>query len=206
MYIVGLTGGIGSGKSAAAECFIEHGVTVINSDHIAREIVAPGSPALDAIAERFGLRILLEDGCLNRAALRTIIFDSEPERIWLEQLTHPLIVEITHERLQAAQYEEEPPYRILESPLLLETTQKEQVDRILLIDTPNHLQIERVTQRDGNSADQVSKIIESQMQQQKKLAHADDVIMNTGSLEELGKQVETLHSKYCNLSSLDIQH
>jgi dephospho-CoA kinase len=200
--IIGLTGGIGSGKSAAAERFIEHGVTVINADSVAREVVAPGSPALEALAERFGLAVLQEDGSLNRAKLRTIVFSNETDRRWLEHLTHPLVGEIIHQRLHAPQHKQDAPYRILESPLLLESGQHERVDRILLIDVPKPLQIERVITRDANSSAQINKIIESQMHRDEKLAQADDIVDNSGSLASLFAAVDDLHATYCKMANL----
>lgn len=200
MMIIGLTGGIGSGKSTASSRFAEHGVTVINADHIAREVVTTDSPALRAIAERFGPDILQPDGSLNRTALREIVFDDQHQLDWLEQLTHPLIEAIIRQRLQTSRQPEEPPYRMLESPLLLETQQKNLVDRVLLIDSPEALQIERVAGRDNNSGTQVKKIIASQMPREKKLSLADDVIENTATREELYQQVDSLHNQYCQLA------
>lgn len=200
MFIVGLTGGIGSGKSAAAERFFELGVRVVNADALAREVVAPGSPALDAIAERFGLQVLHEDGSLDRANLRRIIFDDPPARSWLEKLTHPLVAELTLARLQAPRDDSEACYRILESPLLLEAGSQQFVQRVLVIDCPIEVQVARVMRRDSNDREQVLRMIEAQMPRDAKLALADDVIDNSGSIEALHAAVGKLHEKYNELA------
>jgi len=143
MFVVGLTGGIGSGKSAAAKLFSELGVSIVNADQIARDIVEPGSAALDEIAEHFGSDILLDDGALDRAQLRQKIFANPDERQWLEQLTHPLIGTAIFDFLNAKRNDNEAPYRILESPLLMETSQQQLAQRLLLIDVPEAVQIAR---------------------------------------------------------------
>jgi dephospho-CoA kinase len=152
MYIVGLTGGIGSGKTAAANRFRSLGVTVVNADDIAREVVAPGTPALETIAKKFGAGILNQDGSLNRSLLRKKIFGHEEYRSWLEKLLHPLIGETTDKRLQAPKTDlNEPPYRILEAPLLLETNGQHRVKRILLIQADRDQRIKRVVERDSTN-------------------------------------------------------
>ncbi|MGB5325202.1 MAG: dephospho-CoA kinase [Pseudomonadales bacterium] len=202
VLIVGLTGGIGSGKSAAAERFSELGVCVVNADAVAREVVAPGTPALDAIAERFGLQVLQGDGSLDRSALRHTVFSDPAEREWLEQLTHPLVGELTAARLGAPRDTQEPPYRILESPLLLETGRQQFVHRVLVVDCPRELQVARVMRRDASSRQQVLRMIDAQMSRDAKLALADDVIDNSGSLEALQDTVDQLHRKYCVLADV----
>lgn len=201
MFVTGLTGGIGSGKSAASERFAELGVTVVDADALAREVVAPGTPALDAISERFGLQVLLPDGQLDRGALRGIIFADAAQRDWLEQLTHPLVRELTYQRLQATRHDDEAPYRILESPLLLETGGQHFVDRVLVIDCPRELQLARVMQRDGNEEAQVLRMLDAQMSRDARLALADDIIDNSGSLEDLHSAVESLHARYLELAA-----
>ena len=200
-FIVGLTGGIGSGKSAAAALFREHGVLVVDADQVARDVVEPGSVALAEIANRHGAGILLDDGSLDRAQLREIVFADDSERRWLEQLTHPMIGELMFERLHGPATDGEAPYRILESPLLFETEQKLLTDRSVLIDIPTDLQIARATARDNNSATQIEAIIAAQMPRDKKQALADDIIDNSGTLDELRQQVEAHHRQYCELAA-----
>ena len=200
MFVVGLTGGIGSGKSAAAKLFSELGVSIVNADQIARDIVEPGSAALDAIAEHFGSDILLDDGALDRAQLRQKIFANPNERQWLEQLTHPLIGTAIFDFLNAKRNDNEAPYRILESPLLMETSQQQLAQRLLLIDVPEAVQIARTMARDNNTEEQVRAIIEAQMSREEKRSRADDIIENTGTLEQLQQRVSALHEKYCQLA------
>lgn len=200
MFIVGLTGGIGSGKSAAAAQFSALGATVVNADIVARDVVEPGTQALQRIAEHFGEDYLLEDGSLDRAKLRSKVFADEKERIWLEQLTHPLIGMRIFELLNAELREDEAPYRILESPLLMETAQKDLTDRLLLIDVSEATQITRTMARDNNSEAQVKAIIAAQMPREEKRKLADDIVDNNGTLEELQRAILTMHDKYLNLS------
>lgn len=200
MFVVGLTGGIGSGKSAAAKLFSELGVSIVNADQIARNIVAPGNTALDAIAEHFGKEILLSDGALDRAQLRQKIFTNPDEKQWLEQLTHPLIGTAIFEFLNAKRNDNEASYRILESPLLMETSQQQLAQRLLLIDVPEAVQIARTMARDNNTENQVRAIIEAQMSREEKRSRADDIIENTGTLEQLQQRVSSLHEKYCQLA------
>ncbi len=200
-YIVGLTGGIGSGKSAAARLFRERNVLVIDADQVARDVVEPGTPALEAIAQRHGESILLASGALDRARLREIVFADDDERRWLEQLTHPLIGELMFNRLHGQPQEGEAPYRILESPLLFETEQKKLTHRSLLVDIPPQLQVERAAARDNNSVEQIEAIIAAQMPRAEKRALADDVIDNSGTLADLEQQVESHHRRYCELAA-----
>ena len=205
MFVVGLTGGIGSGKSAAAAIFAKLGVTVINADSIARDVVEPGSEALKAIAKHFGQSILLNDGSLDRAALRKKIFSgaetSSTAKQWLEALTHPLINQRIIEHLNKKKTDNEADYRILESPLLMETNQHNLADRLLLIDIPKSLQIERTIARDNNTEAQVNAIIAAQMPREAKQLLANDKIENTGTLAVLEKQVLALHAQYQQLAS-----
>ncbi|MBT5293843.1 MAG: dephospho-CoA kinase [Cellvibrionales bacterium] len=208
MFVVGLTGGIGSGKSAAATIFAKLGVTLVNADSVARDIVEPGSEALKAIANRFGQTILLDNGHLDRAALRKKIFSdaesSNTAKQWLEDLTHPLIRQRIIEQLNKQKIESEADYRILESPLLMETDQHKLVDRLLLIDIPKSLQIERTMARDHNSKEQVDAIIAAQMSREDKKLLANDQIENTGTLADLEQQVLTLHAQYQQLANQTI--
>ncbi|MBV1931616.1 MAG: dephospho-CoA kinase [Porticoccaceae bacterium] len=196
-YIVGLTGGIGSGKSAVAALFREHGIQVVDADIAARRVVEPGTPALQAIADHFGEATLLDDGTLDRAALRQIIFDTEDERLWLEQLLHPAIGQWIADELASA----ESPYAILESPLLLETTQHEMADCSLVVDVEEQTQIDRASARDGNTPEQIKAIISAQMSRELRLTRADDVIDNNASLEALLEPVQALHQKYLQLAA-----
>ncbi|MFV1873658.1 MAG: dephospho-CoA kinase [Oleiphilus sp.] len=196
MLIVGLSGGIGSGKTAASDTFAELGVNIIDADIVAREVVEPGSKALKSIAKHFGNDILLNDGSLNRANLRQRIFSSPEEKSWLENLLHPIIrQEIKHQLSQSNSA-----YTILVSPLLFETDQQELVDRTLLIDVPEELQITRASQRDNNSAEQIQKIIDSQLPRNVKLKKADDVICNDKAIEYLKSEIEKIHSYYLELA------
>lgn len=201
MYVVGLTGGIGSGKSAASARFEALGISAVDADVIAREVVQPGTPALDAITSHFGNDILQDDGTLDRAALRKIIFQSETDKHWLESLLHPLIGEETLRQLAAAQS----PYVLFISPLLVESGQKALCQRLLVIDVPEELQVERTMARDTNERSQVERIIASQARREDRLAQADDVICNDGGLEALHDAVDRLHQHYLTLASTHAQ-
>ena len=187
--IVGITGGIGSGKSAVTRRLEDRGITVVDADLAARVIVEPGRPALQAIAEHFGEEILLEDGSLDRAALRQKVFADETERHWLEALTHPLIGEEILSQLSASNSA----YTVLSSPLLMETTQKALVELVVVVDVPEEVQVERTMARDDNDEDQVRRIIAAQIDRTERLRLADIVIDNAGSLESLDEKVAALH-------------
>lgn len=194
--IVGLTGGIGSGKSEVSRRFEALGILVVDADVVARAVVEPGQPALSAIVNHFGQNILQPDQRLDRAKLRQIIFSSPQDKQWLEQLLHPTIrQEIIHRLAQSHS-----PYSILTSPLLLETTQHELVDRILVVDTEESLQIARASARDANSTDQIEKIMATQLGRRERCEKADDIIHNSGDLIELQHQVEHLHHLYLTLA------
>lgn len=192
MKTYGLTGGIGSGKSSAANTFRALGIRVIDADRVARDVVQPGQPALAAIAQHFGPHILLADGQLDRAGLRRIVFDKPEERRWLESLLHPLIRAETERRLAEPDNQ---PYQLLESPLLLETEQRTLTDGVILVDVSVDTQISRASQRDGNSRVQIEAIIAAQMPRADKLAHADFVLNNDGSPEQLAAAVQALDQK-----------
>lgn len=194
-WILGLTGGIGSGKSAAAQRFIDLGIHVVDADHAARWVVEPGRPALARIAEHFGDSVLQADGQLDRAALRQLIFEVPQQRLWLEALLHPLIAEEITAHLARA----ESPYAILVSPLLIESGQYAMTQRILVIDVPQPLQIERTLQRDGISEQQVQAILKAQATREDRLSHADDVLVNDRDLAWLHSEVERLHHFYLTL-------
>ncbi|WP_445012076.1 dephospho-CoA kinase [Vreelandella stevensii] len=196
--IIGLTGGIGSGKSTVARAFGELGVGWVDADDIAREVVMPGEPALAAIAQRFGQQILDADGGLNRAALRQIVFSDPEQRRWLESETHPRIRERLQLRLKALALNS--PYVLLVSPLLFESGQDALAQRTLVVDVPEELQLSRTLARDGVSEAQVRAILAAQLSRQERLGRAHDVIDNSGSLEHLQHQVVTLHRRYCTIA------
>ena len=195
-FIVGLTGGLGSGKSTVANLFAERGIELIDTDLIARDIVASGEPALQQIAAHFGPDVLQSDGSLNRAVLRQQVFADPAERHWLEQLTHPLIRERTEQRLAQAQSV----YALLVSPLLLETDQQQLVDHIVVIDLPETLQIARTVTRDNNSEQQVRNILKAQCSRIHRLERADSVIDNSHSPLALSEQVERLDQHFRSLA------
>lgn len=197
MYVVGLTGGVGSGKSTVAALFAKRGITVINADSLAREVVVVGSEALKRIAEHFGADILTAQGELKRGELRRLIFAHEHERVWLEQLLHPLIAELM--QLKIAQSESS--YCIVESPLLLETSQHELVDRILVVDVTEATQLQRTLRRDQSDEKTIRAMIEAQMPRTDRLRRADDIIDNEQSPGILKSQVDNLHDKYLKLAS-----
>jgi len=190
--VIGITGGIGSGKSAVTELFEQRGITVVDADLVARLVVEPGKPALAAIADHFGAGILQDDGALDRAALRSRVFADDTERHWLEHLAHPLIGREILEQINASGS----PYTILSSPLLLDTRQKALVDCVVVVDVPEDLQLQRTMQRDRNDEAQVKRIMAAQMGRGDRLVRADIVIDNSRSLEELGSQVEELHKEF----------
>ena len=187
--IVGLTGGIGSGKSAASQWFETQGINVVDADIAAREIVEKGQPALAQIQSAFGDWVLLESGELNRKALREHIFQHPFARQQLEEITHPAIRQSIIVQLEQANS----PYVILVSPLLFETNQHLLTQRTLLIDASIELQIQRASQRDGQSVAQIENIIQAQMPRDRKLDLADDIAVNDGHLEHLYTQLQKLH-------------
>jgi dephospho-CoA kinase len=195
--VVGITGGIGSGKSAVTARFEALGITVVDADLAARVVVEPGKPALAAIAEHFGADILNDDGSLDRAALRAAVFADDDERRWLEALTHPLIGEEILNQIAASTSV----YTILASPLLLETSQKALTDIVAVVDVPETVQLERTMARDDNDEAQVRRIMAAQMSRAQRLALADTVIDNSGSLEALDEQVQRLHAQWALLAA-----
>ena len=191
--IVGITGGIGSGKTAATDRFLQLGVEVVDADLMSREVVKPGKPALETIAQHFGTdQVLLPDGTLNRRALRDIIFADAQQKKWLETLLHPLIRDEIVQRLQQCK----PPYCLLSSPLLLETDQHKLCDRVLLIDAPESLQLSRTAARDQTSAEAVKSIMSSQLSREQRRAAAHDIIVNDADLLALHAAVDRQHQLY----------
>jgi dephospho-CoA kinase len=190
--VVGITGGIGSGKSEVTRRFESLGITVVDADLAARVIVEPGGSALAAIVEHFGAGVIMADGTLDRAALRQKVFADETERHWLERLTHPLIGKEIQRQLESA----DSPYSILSSPLLLETRQKDLVDCVVVVDVPEATQLERASRRDANSEEQIRRIMAAQMSREKRLEQADIVIDNSQPLAELDAIVEELHKEF----------
>lgn len=194
-WTLGITGGIGSGKTAVAQLFTNKGIETIDADQAARWVVNKGKPALTKIVEHFGSQVLLEDGNLNRAALRQEIFQNPQQRQWLEHLLHPII------RQEICQFLENTnsPYSILVSPLLIEAKQYELVNRVLVIDTTESIQITRSMQRDSNSEQQIRAIMQTQLTRDKRLHYADDIIVNDQDMHHLEQQVEQLHQFYLTL-------
>lgn len=191
-WILGVSGGIGSGKTAATDHFQTLGIDVIDADIVAREIVQIGESALADIAEHFGQNVLQADGTLNRAVLREIVFTDPAQRKALEVITHPAIRQRLHEQCMAAQS----PYAILASPLLWESGQAALTQRSLLIDASEATQLARASQRDGVSEAQIRAIMAAQWTREQRLAAADDVISNEGSVAELQQQINDIHQTY----------
>jgi len=196
-FIVGLTGGIGSGKTAASDWFKSQGIVIVDADVVARQVVEPGTPALAAIGSHFGAGVLQPDGTLDRAALRRIVFEKPEERRWLEQLTHPLIAQEILRQLGAATS----PYAILVSPLLFETGQKAFVKRTLLVDAPEAHQLTRTAARDNVAESQVQAIMAAQMSREDRRVRADDIVVNDGTLADLHDRLAALHASYLELAA-----
>lgn len=187
--IIGLAGGIGSGKSTIARCFNALGIQSIDADDVARLIVQPGSICLNKIHQRHGDSILLQDGSLNRKALRTIIFNQPEERVWLETLTHPAIRQEIHRQLA----EITSPYGLLVHPLLFETHQNSLCKQVIAIDVPRDIQIERVMLRDHIDKESALKILATQLKNDERIARADLVIETAGNIAEMNAKVLKLH-------------
>lgn len=189
-FVVGITGGIGSGKSAVTDYLETKGITVVDADKVARVVVEPGTSGLAAIAEHFGHDILLPDGTLNRAALRKVVFDNPDERKVLEGITHPRIREEIARQLSEAGS----PYVVLASPLLLESGQSSFADYVVVVDVPESVQLSRTMTRDNNSKQLVKSIMAVQLDRETRLVRADTSISNEGTLEELHTRVDALHA------------
>jgi len=195
-FVVGITGGIGSGKSAVTAHLENLGIDVVDADLAARVVVEPGQPALKAIAEHFGSDILQQDGQLDRAALRKIVFEDPEARTWLESVTHPAIRQEIESQLHRATS----PYAVLSSPLLLEGNQHSFVNHVVVVDVTEELQIARTTVRDNNSIELVQKIMAAQLPRSERISRADEVIDNSGSLTDLEAQADALHLRMLDLA------
>ncbi|SHO56095.1 dephospho-CoA kinase [Vibrio quintilis] len=200
-FVVGLTGGIASGKSTVAEIFSrDFGIDIIDADIIARQVVAQGTPGLKAIEDHFGQKIILDDGSLNRAKLREIIFTYPEEKQWLDQLLHPMI----REEMQRALNQVNSAYALLVVPLLVENQLQHLAQRILVVDVSESTQIERVMLRDGVSRQQAQNILSSQATRSERLAVANDVIKNDTENNKLLSRVTELHQKYLAIISKNL--
>ena len=194
-FVVGIAGGIGSGKTAVSDRFRSLGIEIADADVASRRVVEPGQPALDMIADRFGADVLLGDGSLNRSVLRERVFQDASERRWLESVLHPLINRWIRDVLETAPS----PYAILVNPLMRQRDPR--ADRILVVDVAEETQIERAMARDGVSESQVRAILASQLDRCSRLRLADDVITNDGSLEDLHRAVDRLHGCYLDAAA-----
>jgi len=194
--LIALTGGIASGKTAVANHFAKLGATVIDTDEIARQIVEPGSPVLEQIVAEFGPDIVDETGRLDRAKMRERIFSDAEQRTKLERIMHPAIRAELARRSASA----DGPYQIHVIPLLVEKSRADEYDRVLVVDCPVETQIERLMTRDKSTFEQAQKILGAQASRAERLEIADDVIVNTGTLAELERFVETLHKNYLLLA------
>ena len=197
VFRVGLTGGIASGKSTVARLFEALGVPVIDTDVLAREVVAPGQPLLGQIAARFGTGVLAADGSLDRGALRSLVFADATARAGLEQLMHPAIRALLEARAAALGGK----YQLLVIPLLVETARRTPVDRVLVVDCSEALQIRRLQARDGATLEQAHQILNAQATREARLAAANDVILNEGDLGAVRDRVAELHGRYLKLAA-----
>ncbi len=193
---IGLTGGVASGKSTVARRFVELGVPVIDADAAARAVVAPGKPGLAAVSERFGPRVLAENGELDRRALRDLIFKDPGSRRDLEAILHPLIRADMEQSAELAVG----PYVVMDIPLLVEGGSRDRVDRILVVDVDETMQLQRVMARDGCTEQQARAILASQASRRARLAAADDVLLNAGTVTDLRQAVDHLHERYLRLA------
>lgn len=201
VYTVALTGGIGSGKSTVTKAFSQLGTAVVDADVIARQVVEPGCPALNVIAEHFGEEILQKDGLLNRRLLREKIFNSPNEKQWLNNLLHPLIAQQTQTEIANASS----PYVLWVVPLLVENNLHQRADRVLVVDVSPEIQIARTIERDNVSRQHVEQILAAQATRDERLAVADDVINNDGSPELVAANVDRLHRQYLELAGRTAQ-
>ncbi len=200
MLTVALTGGIASGKTAVSNAFSDLGVPVVDADVLSRQAVEPESPGLKAITKRFGQSVIDSDESLNRKALRQIVFNDAQSRKDLEAIVHPEVRRLTEEALHKHRLDNAP-YCIVVIPLLVETNQHDKYDHVVVVDVSEETQLERVTSRDGSTTQQAQKILASQATREQRLAVADSVISNTGTLEELHVQVKALHRQLRDIAA-----
>ena len=193
--IIGLTGGIGSGKSAAANFFQNEGINVIDADNLAREVIAQNTPGFKSVVDYFGSNIIDVDGSINRSKLRQEVFDNEQKKKVLESITHPLVRNLMEERIKTSKSS----YSIIMVPLIFETKSMSAYNRILVIDCDPELQLERATLRDNNSREQIQKILDSQCSREERLSIANDVIPNNDSLDDLKTRSLSMHKFYLGL-------
>lgn len=193
---IGLTGGIGSGKSTVADLFAELGAAIIDADVIAREVVMPGQPALDEVREAFGEAVINDDGALDRPALRQLVFADDGARRRLEAILHPRIQQAMFKQAKQAGGD----YQLVVVPLLVESPLRSYVDRILVVDCDEDTQIRRLLERDAETEEQARRILAAQSSREERLAIADDVINNDGDLADTGTQVAALHEIYLSLA------
>lgn len=194
--IVGLTGGIGSGKSAAANFFQNEGITVIDADDLSREVIEEGTPGFASIVEYFGSKIIDSDGSINREHLRKEVFDDDKKKKLLESIIHPLVRELMVKKIAASKS----PYSIVMVPLIFETNSMSNYNRILVIDCDPKIQLERAMLRDNNSKAQIKKIMDSQCSREERISIANDIIPNNDSLENLKIRSIAMHKFYLSLS------
>ena len=195
--VVGLTGGIASGKSLVGAMFVKLGAALVDTDVVAREVVARGEPGLAAVAAEFGPSVLSTSGDLDRRALRSLVFEDESKRRRLETLLHPLI----RSRTLAKLAEIEAPYALVAVPLLVETDFGEIVDRILVVDAPESVQLERLMRRDATPKAEALAMLRAQADRATRLKAAHDVIDNSGTIDATRRQVESLHRSYLDLAA-----
>jgi dephospho-CoA kinase len=195
-YVVGISGGIGSGKTTVTDLFTKLGIEVIDADVIAREVVEPGSPALKTIIDKFGHSVLDSSGSLDRAKLRTLVFNDSDIKNWLNQLLHPAIRQLMLLQTQQAKST----YCLMSVPLLVENKIYEQLDRVVIVDVDEPTQLRRTLLRDKTNEQQIRAIMSAQATRQQRLAVADDVIDNNGKADDLDKQVAQLHQQYLQLA------
>ena len=197
-FVVGLTGGIGSGKSTVADLFVAQGAALVDTDAIAHELTAPGGIAMPALLAEFGPELATATGALDRAAMRRLVFADATAKVRLEAILHPLIRQVSGQRCQAATT----PYVVLAVPLLVESgNYRQRCDRIVVVDCPESLQIERVMSRNGLAAAEVEAIMAAQASRAQRLAVADDVVLNAAGRDSLSAQVAVLHQKYLALAT-----
>ncbi len=196
-FVVGLTGGIGSGKSAVSDLFAQQGIDIVDADVVARQVVEPGTPALQAIIDHFGEAIVTDNGTLNRPALRKRVFENDLDKQWLNALLHPAIRAEMQTQLEVATS----PYVVFSVPLLIENGLDSMADTVLVVDCSEETQLARATRRDGSNIETIKSIMASQATRQQRLEKAQNVIDNNGELSALPPQVKSLHQQYMQQSA-----